>query len=330
MQNGGKILGEGFSGIVENTSYIKRDKHTLYNDLINKNPETIYIFGFKNNKIVKIKINNNYFKNNVLEEIKNSENIAVKIFKGDYIFFNRSSYYFNNEMKGYLKIKNIFKKKEYINKYTTLKSLFIYNDMDIYGLIVDSLCYVFFELCQKTVDHIKFDQKLYDKFVKDISESIDILNKNNYLHGDLKADNIILCNNNFKLIDWELSTPMDTISRKSIRYMGTLIFNHPLKFYILGIPAFICRYIMYLSKIHNFENSWIYKLKNFDKIIEKVIKKFDEIIESGLSRKKIIKLYAKYFNNYSIGLLFLFLAEKYKLKCDNNKIKELLNPFVNF
>jgi serine/threonine protein kinase len=329
MNVGGKILGEGFTGLVKNVNYIKKDKNTLYNELKDINTELVYIIGFKNNNIVKIKISNNYFKNNILEEIKNSKNLAVKFFKGDYIFFNRSSYYFNNEMKGYLKIKKIFKKKEYIEKYTTLKSLFTYEGIDVYGLIINNYCYIFFELCDKTIDKMKFDQKLYNKFEKDIIESIDILNKNEYLHGDLKADNIILCNNNFKLIDWELSLHMGEISRKSIRYMGTLIFNHPLKFYILGIPSYICRYIMYISKIYKIENIWVYKLKKFDKIIKKVIIKFDEIINSGLSRKKINKIYSIYFNNYSIGLLLLFLAEKYKLKPNNELIKKLLDPFID-
>lgn len=329
MNIGGKILGEGFSGLVKNVNYIKKDKNTLYNDLKDINPELVYILGFKKNKIVKIKVNNDYFTNTILEEIRKSKNIAVKLFKGDYIFFNRSSYYFNNEMKGYLKIKNIFKKKEHIDKYTTLKSLYKYEDIDIYGLIIDNNCYVFFELCDKTIENIKFDQKLYDKFEKDIIESIDILNKYEYLHGDLKADNIVLCNNNFKLIDWELSLPMGEIPRKSIRYMGTLIFNHPLKFYILGMPSYICRYIMYISKIYSFENRWPYKLKFFDKIMRKVIIKFDEIVNSGLSIKKINKIYSPYFNNYSIGLLLLFIAKKYKLQENNKLIKKLLKPFID-
>ena len=65
--------------------------------------------------------------------------------------------------------------------------------------------FIFQEKCHKTLDNIKFTQKEFNKFIKDIYESLLILQKSNFIHNDIKADNVIYCDNKYKLIDWDLS-----------------------------------------------------------------------------------------------------------------------------
>jgi serine/threonine protein kinase len=58
-----------------------------------------------------------------------------------------------------------------------------------------------------------------------------ILQKRNYIHNDLKPDNIIYCKDGFKIIDWELSRDIKS-KPDSIIYTGNTRYNHPLKLYL--------------------------------------------------------------------------------------------------
>ena len=131
------------------------------------------------------------------------KSLLVKKFINSNIIIGETKDNFNNELNGYKKMIKIFGDKVY--KYTTIREGFIYKGRKIYGINFQNNYYIFLEKCNKTIDEIKFTQKSFDKFSKMIMKTLKIMEKNNYLHNDIKPSNIICCNGNFKLIDWELS-----------------------------------------------------------------------------------------------------------------------------
>ena len=74
--------------------------------------------------------------------------------------------------------------KNDISKYTTIKKGFTYKRNDIYGIIFNKHFYIFLEKCYKTLDKIKFTEKTLNKCIKEISEVLEILRENKYIHND--------------------------------------------------------------------------------------------------------------------------------------------------
>ena len=310
---GGKIYGEGYKGLVEDVRCIKGDINTLCNDI-------------KKYKIIEIYSINKSFKINtseILDLIKDNTSIIVKKFK--YIYINKN--FFNNELEGFKQLIKIYGEKN-INKYTAIKPLFNYKGYNIYGLSSGYNYYTFNELCNKTIDKIKMDQNLFNKFIKDILKSIKILKKNKYIHYDIKPDNIMYCNNRFKLIDWELSKK-NKYNNISLFNSGTPIFNHPILFYICGLPYFLCmKYINLRKKLSNDKSlNWINRLKNYKKYNKQTNENFKKIINLNLSRKQLFKKYSKYFDSYAIALTIIYIAEKNNLTFPKKIINNLMKKF---
>jgi serine/threonine protein kinase len=101
--------------------------------------------------------------------------------------------------------------------------------------------------CQQTVSKMQINLSkgtnvhTLGKFVSDIINSILLLHKGNYVHCDIKGDNIMLCGEHFNLIDWDkmlADTPGNTNS-----YYGSPSHTNPLQFPNLSVGrlAFIYR-----------------------------------------------------------------------------------------
>jgi len=158
--------------------------------------------------------------------------------------------------------------------------------------------------------------------INDIYESLLILQKNNFMHNDIKADNIIYCDNKYKLIDWELAYSIKTRYKSFFKGSGgNFLFNHPYKFYNLGIPLFIYNFFNYIfKKIDYKSNCWIYKLKSYKKLNKKIKDSVDYLINN----KKNLN---NYYDMYSFSLLIIFLAEKNNCQYPTSLINELFEPF---
>ena len=225
-------------------------------------------------------------------------------------------YDFNNELNGYKKMIKILKNK--IKKYTTITEGFKYKNENIYGLFIDDIYIVFTEKCNKTIDKIKFTQKTFDKFFKQIMNILKIMEKNNYLHNDIKPSNIIECNGNFKLIDWEMSYNLrKQVNGFYISKSGNFLYNHPIKFYYNGIPLIVNKLIYGIELLYDKD---IIKLKS-PLIIRRIIEdSFDY-----LNKNKFI--YFKYSDYFAFIMVYIFIAEKYNLKISLNLINPILHIF---
>lgn len=274
--------------------------------------------------LISIDYNGNIKKNIV--KVSNFINIIdtsllVKKFISSNIIIGETKDNFNNELNGYKKMIKILGKKVY--KYTTIREGFIYKGRKIYGINFENNYYVFLEKCNKTIDEVKFTQKSFNRFSKMIMNTLKIMEKNNYLHNDIKPSNIICCygNNgidNFKLIDWELSFSLSKqVNGFYLNKNGNVLYNHPIKFYYTGIPLIVNKLIFSIELL-------------FDKDIRKLKTpiKIREIIEESfnyLNKNKFF--YFKYSDYFAFALVHIYIAEKNNLKISLNLIKPILQLF---
>ena len=312
---GGREISEGYKGKTFDL-YNPDDNVDFYTKFKKDKPVRITLYGL--NK--KIRTENEY--DNILKKIENKNNFIVKKFKRGNILLGTAKFNFRREFNSIKKLAEIYKDK--LSYYTTLTPIFKYNDNDIYAISYGYYYFIFQEKCYNTVDNIKFTQKEFNKFIEDIYESLLILQKNNFLHNDIKADNILYCDNHYKIIDWDMGymkyMPFKSFSKGS---GGNFMFNHPIKFYNLGLTLFIFKFFfMFFKNYNSRSNGWLYKLKNFKIITEKSIESAALLIE--LNKTKNL---AKYYDMYSFAALILCLAEKNKLKYPKDFINKLFKPF---
>ncbi len=308
---GGKYISEGYVGITMDV-YNPDDNIDLYNLIKKDNPNNIILYG----------INKNLYVNDIdiLKYLEGKTEFIVKKIKKGSIIVGSARLNFKNELSS---IKKIFKfMGNKIEDYTTIKPIFKYNDVDIYALSYKKKFYIFQEKCSNTIDKIKFSQKEFNKMIHDIYEVLLLLQKNNFLHNDLKADNIIYCNNKYKLIDWD-NAWYSRNSYKVIFKRGNFLFNHPYKFYNKGIPLFVYYFISYILKsLDNKQNQWLLKLKSLKIMEKKIANSANELIY-----KKPTNI-NKYYDNYSLALLIIYLAEKNNLTYSKIFVNNLLKPFL--
>ena len=151
-----------------------------------------------------------------------------------------------------------------------------------------------------------------------IMKTLKIMEKNNYLHNDIKPSNIISCNGNFKLIDWELSFSLSKqVNGFYINKNGNFLYNHPIKFYYTGIPLIINKLIFAIKLLFDKD---IRKLKTPIKIREIIEDSFDYLNKNKL-------FYFKYSDYFAFTLVHIYIAEKNNLKISLNLIKPILKLF---
>ena len=313
---GGRNISEGYKGLtidLRNTE----DNIDFYNLFKNDKPETLKLHG-SNKKIV---LNNSY--EEILKLLENKTDYIVKKFKRGNIIMGNAKINFRNEMKAIKRLFKIF--GDDIEKYTAIKPIFKYNNINIYAISYLNYYYIFQEKCFKTLENIDFTQKEFNKMIKDVYNSLLILQKYNFVHNDIKADNIIYCKNKYKIIDWELAYSVKSRYKSFFKGGGgNFLFNHPYKFYNLGIPLFIYYFFSYIfEKIDYKSNSWIYKLKSYNILKEKAKKSCEYLIYNNINNKKLYK----YYDMYSFASLIIYIAEKNNLKLPLPLINNIFKPF---
>jgi hypothetical protein len=295
-----KIINEGLKGIIYESN--------------------ILIYELNNiKKVILISINNNGIINKNVVKVLNfiniiNKNIFVKKFKNSNIIIGETKDNFYNELYGYKKLIKIFGDK--VKKYTTIKEGFIYKNKKIYGINFNNNYYIFLEKCDNTIDKINFNQKTFNKFTKNIIYILKTMEKHKYLHNDIKPSNIIECNGNFKLIDWELSFSLSKqVNGFYFTKNGNILYNHPIKFYYTGIPYIVNKLIFAFELLLDKD---MRKLKSPIKIREIIDESFNY-----LNKNKFF--YFKYSDYFAFALVHIYIAEKNNL----NISYQLINPILN-
>lgn len=337
------ILNHGYKGQVMdiyNDNDIT-DKNTLYYELITSDPKEITLITIDNGRKIKIKKSDDKNFRQVIEGLKTIKETLVKKFIYINYLFGSKKNNFNNELKGYKSLIKIFKDK--IDIHTTIKEGFKFNGRKIYGIIFNDDYYIFLERCFKNLEEVKFTTTTLNKCITEIMETLNILNGNDYIHNDLKPNNIILCKNRFKIIDWDSSNDIKHQSKTIIDTRnGNIVFNHPLKFYNVGVPYFMYDYIYDIDFINykflvNKKKPLILKDKieeSFDKVVEKyeyLKKKRAHRMRKGTKEMSVNEIqenknyFLKLYDYWSFALTIIYLSEINKV----NYNKKLINPILN-
>lgn len=287
---------------------------------------------------------------NTPEEIKqfndflnNTKNKIVKVMKTD-SKFNKEKIIekdFNEEIVLNRKVIDIYGQKS--KTFLTVQPIGTFKHVDLIAALVtlnngEKMHLIFGHKCN---NNFKLNMR---KMVVDILESFVVLQKKGYQHDDVKIDNIVLCEDKYKLIDWGKLRSNERVTLRTIFGL-----NHsPILLYLYSGNKYGSKDSL-ISKLPGNLTFGLEKflIKHFDKNL-KWIKEmenfplFTETIErAGLELQLIMKMYpssdklhAKYKNTYDIymfGISIIYAIFKYKLNPDKykslvDKFTSLLNP----
>jgi serine/threonine protein kinase len=224
-----------------------------------------------------------------LKKIEKTDEFIGKLFKSKY--FESTKKIFEKELDEIRNVIGFYKKEN--NKYTTLNPL-KYKTTEFIAVTINY---------SRSSEYIVFNKKCNNKFeiniikmVKDVLESLVILQKNDFLHNDIKLDNMVYCEKKYKLIDW------GNIMKIDFKHImkGTFLTGHPIKFYLMGYSQYFIKQAIYIRTQTKMKE--IIKSKLFNDIYKQQMKQFDEVMKKGLTKKEMIEKYKDSMDVYALGM----------------------------
>jgi serine/threonine protein kinase len=305
-------IGEGFYGKAYNLG-CKTDSKSICSILESETIEkiTLYTVDTKQTVITGDDIHD------FLRYIHTAKHKIGKIFKNVHGMVPTSAFK-NFESEIHDNIRIIEKYGHHSAKYLTIIPDTTFRGLAILG--------AHFELAEKQHMYIVFSTKCnnkygmkFKKFMIDLLESIVILHKAGYRHNDIKLDNIVLCKDTYKLIDWGQASSVNKTE------FGDPISTNPIHFYTMGYSYLTSRGFMKLQAEmvdFNYANSQI-----FNEIYMKVMYEFDSIVGRTIMPYKLIHTYKDTFDVFMIGMTGLHAIFRYNL--DYKKYRPLILAFTS-
>jgi serine/threonine protein kinase len=252
--------------------------------------------------------------------VYNKEKSIAKIFETASIFATKSTLAdFEEEITTNRKIINLFSSK---SEYLTLGPLKGFKDLDLVGV------YVEFESGAKIYASVgvkcgPLDQQPVnlDKLIQNMLETIQILQTASFQHNDIKLDNILFCDDRYKLLDWGQSQHATMHGMK----MGTLLATSPIRWYINGYSELIADSII-TFKTKRKDNEF-YKSPIFKTTTDRVSAEFHIVLASEKDREKLHYKYMYSFDIFMLGMTILHAVFKYKL--DYAKYAAIIDKFTS-
>ena len=254
-----------------------------------------------------------------VEFLGSEKNRIAKIFKPKSVLSKTSVYSdFMEEIESNKAILRVY--KDHAANFTTLSPVTGFKNLDIIGLIVN------FE--KEEPLHVIMGTKCagmpkinLDKFIIDMLSSILILQMAEYEHNDIKLDNIVKCNDRYKLIDWGQASP---IGKTPIK-MGSLFTTSPIRWYVSGHLAYISSEILAFKANQNDPD--YAKWQPFVKTNAKINSEFYDVVKATPNRPALHKKYSKTFDLFMLGLTILHAVYKYKL--DYTRYKPIIDKLTS-
>ncbi len=310
MQQGGKFYGEGMWGETYDFACKLNDNETFCKKLKSKRITAIHLHSFT--KLIQLDKQSQIVK--FIRYMHNLDCCVAKVFKDYGIGLDEKG--FNDELAGMKTIYDIFGKDT--TEQTTLTSLKLFNFNFVAAKVIfsddTSIFATFSKKCTSNLTHTKV--KSIDHILKHLIHTLVIMQKHDFIHCDIKPDNIIYCksSNKFKLIDWGLANKLS----QTTKYSGTVLFSSPMAHYLSGVPAFIAvRIISYTAwqRMRDWYNSTI-----FQELYKLIYQEFYEAIE-GQTPQELFNKYKYKFDLFNLGMALAFVVHKNKLKWHKYKNK---------
>jgi len=358
-KKGGRRFGSGFKGsVMDLCNYQKHDAFNLCKQLKADKLQKIIVYLKKENtSIQQFELNSQEEIINFVQFIKSpqSKNYVVKEF---YNYKIKDSD-FHNEMQSYETISKIITKEENLVGMPYLQNVLligfeihfkesikqIFNN-ELYSILqnspfdgiadfihekINKRVFVVNRKCQKTMNAKivnKFSVGTFQKFVIEVLQTIIKLNKINVAHGDIKLDNIMICDNKYALIDWEQSRKLDYNNLKLNLAIGSCPVYYIIKFGSLWEPIHTVA-IPFIIKLTgcNDRNS-----KTSSQYILNGVKYYKEIFDS-IPQDAAFERVKHGLDLYSFGLiLYGILEHNYNLQSNSkyNKYSEFVQNIYKY
>jgi len=297
------FLGEGFFGKTYKVGHGPRN-NAFSNVMIKKNTVKITLYKEKGEHVLRTPEDIQAF----MDFLYSSKEYIVKLFKNKFFLtgvtverafktelaINRSILkHYGNKAEEYLAITPVkgFKHIEFLG--TKIEA-----DGDTFYAVYSVLC------------NNKYDFH-FKKFLKDIAESIGVLQASGFQHNDIKLDNVVLCKDRYKLIDWGQVSSINEFR------IGDMICTSPIKWYTRGLPKFFSKRLMkFRERVidRDFEKSHI-----FHDINERISDEFNRVVKRTPDKHTLFLRYKKTFDIFMLGMTLVHGVYKFSLNYETYK-----------
>lgn len=159
-----------------------------------------------------------------------------------------------------------------------------------------------------------YEVKNIKKFGKDILECLVILNTN-YLHNDIKQDNIVKCGTKYKLIDWGAVSSVEHPASKTSKTTS------PMKVYLEYGFAFVTKQIFTKKVIPETRN-----MPEFQEQYKRIMSEFNYEV-STYYKKDLVEKFHGTHDVFQLGMTMLILVLERKL--DYEKVRPLIEKLTS-
>ncbi len=254
-----------------------------------------------------------------IDWVRGLRNVIAKTFKPGHGFGQKSlQSKLDEELEANNRIIKAYGKKA--SEFLTIAPVVGFRSYEITGAVV--------EFASGEPLYIVFGHKCVNKFtveptalVRDVLESLQVLQIANMAHNDIKLDNVVLCGEKYKLIDWGNATVM----KYSIKTQGSPFTTSPLRWYTLGKPALASKLWMEGRALVGKRNILLKPL--FLEQITRIKTQFDAVLLAEKDREALYKKYAHSFDVFAVGMMLLYTV--YDQGLDYEKYKPLIEKLTN-
>jgi serine/threonine protein kinase len=291
---GGDKIGEGAQGIAYNVC----GEESLCSILENMRIDSIEIYDATSHKKVEDIPE-------FLKSLKKMKKYLIKIFKPWTITaFHRAGPYksFTDELAFNKEILNVVP-ENLLSLSDEKVGIHVKGSKEFYG--------VFIKYCNN-----KFAVKTPKKFIRELLEVLVYLEKDGYYHNDIKSDNIVQCNQKYRLIDW------GALSKKiAIKTSKT---TSPMKLYVDGYSSLISRGYFAKNNCEDFKP--IKNTAEFKEQKVRIITEFNEEINQ-YTRADLKKKFDMTHDIFQLGITLLM--EVITNKLDYSKYRDLIEKLAS-
>jgi len=287
---GGAILGEGAYGITYNLC--KDDKVSFCNELDKQPIKQIILYTVDGMETLSDKNTIRQF----IDFLHIKKDRIAKTFKPTGIFISTTKEYFEKEIESGKKIIEVYGKQA--DTYLTIAPLTGFQSHKLFGAIFEGsvTTYAIFG----TKCNNKFEIVL-PKFIKDILQSIIILQEEDMFHNDIKLDNIVKCSDRYKLIDWGGASKISKLVKP-----GSLLTTSPVQWYCHDWRVIKLLCVELLPWRAHYSEPSATKSDLFKEILAKIKKEFYEATNHGLSKDELFEKYKYTFDLFQLGMTLVY------------------------
>ena len=227
------------------------------------------------------------------------------------------------ELDENIKINTIYGDKKH--DYLTLDPIFKFKDREIYSSMIeyenDKIAYVLYST--KCIANIANTHIYLQKLIIDILESIVILQEHNYMHNDIKLDNIVYCDGKYKLIDWGASNEL------SVHKRGSLLGTNPIKLYILDYCK-LCNIkdIIYYRSLMKIGSDYVNSIL-FATINKKINKEIDIVLSENKDKEFLNEKYKKSYDVFMLGMTIVHAMHQLDMGMLTGNYISIIRKFVS-